>query len=162
MVGQILEDVVVIGYGTVKEKTLPKLIQAVTSEKFNRGAITGSQELIAGKVAGVSITTEEVPCRIKNQNQRGNPSLGYQRSSHCGRWYSPRQRRVSGSRNPLNIINPNDIASMIVLKDASATAIGGKPCCRWCHPITTKKELWAAKCRLATMATFLWAPNTTK
>ena len=162
MAGQILEDVVVIGYGTVKREDATGAIQAVTSEKFNRGAITGAQELIAGKVAGVSITTEGSPGAGSKIRIRGESSLGYQRSSHCGRWYSLDNGGVSGSRNPLNIINPNDIASMSVLKDASATAIYGNRAAGGVILITTKKELWAAKCRLATMATFLWAPNTTK
>ena len=72
MAGQILEDVVVIGYGTVKREDATGAIQAVTSEKFNRGAITGAQELIAGKVAGVSITTEGSPGAGSKSESEGN------------------------------------------------------------------------------------------
>ncbi|MFZ1560827.1 MAG: carboxypeptidase-like regulatory domain-containing protein, partial [Saprospiraceae bacterium] len=55
--GKILEDVVIIGYGTVKREDATGSVQSVSSSSFNRGAITSPQELLAGKVAGVAITT---------------------------------------------------------------------------------------------------------
>ncbi|MBK8701742.1 MAG: SusC/RagA family TonB-linked outer membrane protein [Saprospiraceae bacterium] len=140
MAGQVLEDVIVIGYGTVKREDATGAIQAVTSEKFNRGAITGAQELIAGKIAGVSITTEGSPGAGSRIRIRGESSLSASNDPLIVVDGIPLDNGgVSGSRNPLNIINPNDIASMSVLKDASATAIYGNRAAGGVILITTKK-----------------------
>lgn len=150
MAGQVLEDVVVIGYGTVKREDATGAIQAVSSEKFNRGAITGAQELIAGKVAGVSITTEGSPGAGSKIRIRGESSLSATNDPLIVVDGIPLDNGgVSGSRNPLNIINPNDIASMSVLKDASATAIYGNRAAGGVILITTKKGTVGSKLSLS-------------
>lgn len=147
--GQILEDVIVIGYGTVKREDATGAIQAVSSEKFNRGAITGAQELLAGKVAGVSITTEGSPGAGSRIRIRGESSLSASNDPLIVVDGIPLDNGgVSGSRNVLNIINPNDIASMSVLKDASATAIYGNRAAGGVILITTKKSAAGAKLSL--------------
>ncbi|MBK7220317.1 MAG: SusC/RagA family TonB-linked outer membrane protein [Saprospiraceae bacterium] len=150
MAGQVLEDVIVIGYGTVKRDDATGAIQAVTSEKFNRGAITGAQELIAGKVAGVSITTEGSPGAGSKIRIRGESSLSATNDPLIVVDGIPLDNGgVSGSRNPLNIINPNDIAAMSVLKDASATAIYGNRAAGGVILITTKKGSVGSKLSLS-------------
>lgn len=138
--GAILEDVVVTGYGTVKREDVTGAIATVSKEDFNRGSITGAAELIAGKVPGVSITTGGDPGGGSVIRIRGGSSLsatndplividGIPISDHG----------ISGSRNVLNIINPNDIETFTVLKDASATAIYGSRASNGVIIITTKK-----------------------
>lgn len=75
MAGQVLEAVIVIGYGTVKRRTPREPSRRLPLVKFNRGAITGAQELIAGKVAGVDITTEGSPGAGSKIRIRGESSL---------------------------------------------------------------------------------------
>ena len=139
--GQVLESIVVIGYGTVKREDATGSIQAVNSKDFNRGAITSPQELLAGKVAGVAITTtgggpdDGVQIRV-----RGQSSLSASNDPLIVIDGIPIENTsVSGNRNLLNIINPNDIETMTVLKDASATAIYGSRASAGVIMITTKK-----------------------
>ena len=121
---QLLKDVVIIGYGSVKKEDATGALQSVSAKDFNKGAITSPQELIAGKVAGVSVTTgggapdEGVIIRI-----RGESSLSASNDPLIVVDGIPLGGGVAGNRNALNFINPNDIESMTVLKDASATAI---------------------------------------
>lgn len=139
--GQVLESIVVIGYGTVKREDATGSIQAVNSKDFNRGAITSPQELLAGKVAGVAITTSGGgPDDGAQIRVRGQSSLSASSDPLIVIDGIPVDNSgVSGNRNPLNIINPNDIESMTVLKDASATAIYGSRASAGVILITTKK-----------------------
>lgn len=73
--GSILDEVVLIGYGTVKREDATGSLQSVTSESFNKGAITGAQELLAGKIAGVVITTGGAPGEGAAIRIRGESSL---------------------------------------------------------------------------------------
>jgi iron complex outermembrane receptor protein len=124
--GEVLEEVVVIGYGSVKRKDATGSLQSVSSEDFNRGNITGPQELLSGKVAGVSITTDGAPGEGAKIRIRGETSLSASNDPLIVVDGVPLENYgVSGSRNPLNIINPNDVESITVLKDASAAAIYG-------------------------------------
>jgi len=139
--GEVLEDVVVIGYGTIKREDATGSLQAVSAKNFNRGAITSPQELMAGKVAGVAITTQGggpddgVQIRV-----RGQSSLSASNDPLIVIDGIPVDNSgVSGNRNPLNVINPNDIETMTVLKDASATAIYGSRASAGVILITTKK-----------------------
>jgi TonB-linked SusC/RagA family outer membrane protein len=138
--GQLLESIVVIGYGTVKREDATGSIQAVSSKDFNRGAITSPQELLAGKVAGVAITTGGGPDDGAQIRVRGQSSLSASNDPLIVIDGIPVDNGgVAGNRNPLNVINPNDIESMTVLKDASATAIYGSRASAGVILITTKK-----------------------
>ncbi len=138
--GQILEEVIVVGYGTIEREDATGSIQSVTSEDFNKGAITGAQELLAGKVPGVSITTDGSPGAGSAIRIRGESSLGASNDPLIVIDGVPIDNGgISGSRNPLNIINPNDIESFTVLKDASASAIYGNRAAGGVILITTKK-----------------------
>ncbi len=138
--GELLEEVVVIGYGTVKREDATGSVQSVSSKSFNRGAITGPQELLAGKVAGVSITPSADPGGGARIRIRGESSLGSSNDPLIVIDGVPIESdKTSGSRNPLNIINPNDIETFTVLKDASATAIYGNRASGGVILITTKK-----------------------
>src|SRR5690606_16420996 len=107
--------------------------------EFNRGAITSAPELLAGKVAGVSITTGGGPDDGSAIRIRGQSSLSASNDPLIVVDGVPLGGGVSGNRNFLNFINPNDIESMTVLKDASATAIYGSRASAGVILITTKK-----------------------
>lgn len=147
--GQVLEEVVVIGYGTVKREDVTGSLQTVSSANFNRGAITSPQELLAGKVPGVAITTGGGPDDGARIRIRGESSLSAGNDPLIVVDGIPLDNGgVSGNRNPLNIINPNDIESITVLKDASATAIYGSRAAGGVILITTKKGAAGAKMRI--------------
>ncbi|NNK89040.1 MAG: TonB-dependent receptor [Saprospiraceae bacterium] len=138
--GEFLEEVVVIGYGTVKREDATGSIQSVSSESFNKGSITGPQELLAGKVPGVSITTGGDPGGGSKIRIRGESSLNASNDPLIVIDGVPLESGgISGARNPLNIINPNDIETFTVLKDASAAAIYGNRAAGGVILITTKK-----------------------
>ena len=138
--GEVLGEVVVIGYGTVKREDATGALQAVSTKDFNRGAITGPQELLAGKVAGVVITPGADPGGGAAIRIRGGSSLSATNDPLIVVDGIPLDNGgVSGSRNTLNIINPNDIETFTVLKDASATAIYGSRASNGVILITTKK-----------------------
>lgn len=138
---QQLDEVVVIGYGTVRKKDLTGAIDMVSSEDFNKGAIVSPQQLIQGKVAGVSISSGGgAPGEGQNIVIRGQGSLALSSNPlYVVDGIPLADNNVGGSRNPLNFINPNDIETMTVLKDASATAIYGSRAANGVIMITTKK-----------------------
>ena len=138
-----LEEVVVIGYGTVKKQDATGSVQAVTSEDFNPGAIVTPEALISGKIAGVQITNgggspgEGATIRI-----RGGSSLSASNDPLFVIDGVPVDNDgISGMKNPLSTIYPGDIETFTVLKDASATAIYGSRASNGVILITTKKGL---------------------
>lgn len=136
----VLEETVIIGYGRVKREDATGLVQSVSAVNFNKGAITGPQELLAGKVAGVVISTDGSPGGGSKIRIRGESSLSASNDPLIVVDGIPLDNGgVSGSRNQLNIINPNDIESITVLKDASAAAIYGNRASGGVIIITTKK-----------------------
>lgn len=138
--GSVLDEVVVIGYGTVKREDATGSVETISSDVFNRGAITSTQELIAGKVAGVSITPGTDPGGGATIRIRGGSSLNASNDPLIVIDGVPiENRNVSGARNPLNLVNPNDVETVTVLKDASATAIYGSRASNGVILITTKK-----------------------
>jgi TonB-linked SusC/RagA family outer membrane protein len=138
--GVALEEVIVIGYGTVKREDATGSLQSVSANDFNKGAIAGPQQLLAGKVAGVTITTDGSPGGGSTIRVRGESSLSASNDPLIVIDGVPLDNSgVSGSRNALNVINPNDIESMTVLKDASASAIYGNRAAGGVILITTKK-----------------------
>lgn len=136
-----LEEIVVIAYGTARKKDLTGSVTTVTAKDFNKGAITTPEQLISGKVAGVSITSNDgAPGSGSTIRIRGGASLSASNDPLIvvdGMQLSGSS--VAGVSNPLALINPNDIASFTVLKDASATAIYGSRASNGVIIITTKK-----------------------
>ena len=136
-----LDEVVLIGYGSVRKEDMTGTADLVTSEDFNKGPIVSAQQLITGKVAGVSVTSGSgAPGDGQEIRIRGNGSLSLNSNPLIVIDNVPLSNdNVGGSRNPLNLVNPNDIESMVVLKDASATAIYGARGGNGVILITTKK-----------------------
>ena len=140
-IGQQLNEVVVVGYGTARKKDLTGSMTAISSKDFLKGAITTPEQLILGKVAGVNITSNGgAPGSGSTIRIRGGSSLsasndpliiidGVQLSGGG----------ISGSANALALINPNDIETFTILKDASAAAIYGSRASNGVIIITTKK-----------------------
>lgn len=138
--GQLLDEVVVIGYGTVKREDATGSVQTVSTENFNKGAITSAQDLITGKIAGVQITGASDPGGSSVIRIRGGSSLSASNDPLIVIDGLPiTNDGISGERNILNIVNPNDIETFTVLKDASATAIYGSRASNGVIIITTKK-----------------------
>ena len=136
-----LHEVVVIGYGTVRKGDATGSVKAITSEYFNPGIVSSPQEMVIGKMAGVQITTGGgAPGDGATIRIRGGSSL---RASNDPLividGVAVDIEGVTGMRNPLSAINPNDIETFTVLKDASATAIYGSRASNGVILITTKK-----------------------
>jgi len=138
---QALDEVVVIGYGTVKKSDATGSVAAVSSKDFNKGAITSAQDLLVGKSAGVVITTAGgAPGSGSTIRVRGGSSLNASNDPLIIIDGVPiDNNNVSGSSNILSFVNPNDIETFTVLKDASATAIYGSRASNGVILITTKK-----------------------
>lgn len=136
-----LSEVMIIGYGQVKKDDATGAVSAIKAEDFNKGAISSPQELLTGKMPGVSITSGGgAPGSKATIRIRGGSSLSASNDPLFIIDGVPISGGdVSGMRNPLNTINPNDIATMTVLKDASATAIYGSRASNGVILITTKK-----------------------
>ncbi len=136
-----LDEIVLIGYGGVKKEDLTGAVDLITAKDFNQGPIVSAQQLISGKIAGVSVTSGSgAPGDGQTIRIRGNGSLGLSSNPLIVLDGIPlNDGGVGGSRNPLNLINPNDIESMVVLKDASATAIYGSRGANGVIIITSKK-----------------------
>lgn len=136
-----LDEIVLIGYGGVKKEDLTGTADLITSEDFNDGPVVSAQQLITGKIAGVSVTSGGgAPGEGQEIIIRGLGSLSLSSSPLIVLDGLPLDGGgVGGSRNPLNLINPSDIESMVVLKDASATAIYGSRAANGVIIISTKK-----------------------
>ena len=152
-----LNEVVVIGYGTTTVKDATGSVASITAEDFNQGAIVSSDQLLTGKVAGVVITNSGgAPDAAPNIRIRGGASLSANNSPLIVIDGIPLDVVTpAGVGNPLSLINPNDIASFSVLKDASATAIYGARASNGVILITTKKgTLGETKYNLSMSASF--------
>jgi iron complex outermembrane receptor protein len=136
-----LDEIVLVGYGGVKKEDLTGSADLIKAEDFNKGPIVSAQQLISGKIAGVSVTSGGgAPGEGQNIVIRGIGSLSLSSSPLIVVDGVPLSGNgVGGSRNPLNLINPNDIESMVVLKDASATSIYGSRAANGVILISTKK-----------------------
>ena len=136
-----LSDVVVIGYGSVRKKDLTGSVVNVSSKDFNKGVISTPEQLIQGKVAGVQITSNNgAPGSGSTIRIRGGASLNASNDPLIVVDGMPIDGRgISGQANALALINPNDIESFSILKDASATAIYGARASNGVIIITTKK-----------------------
>jgi len=138
-----LNEVVIIGYGSQQKKNLTGAISTVTSKDFQRGSITTPEQLIAGKVPGISITSNGgSPGSGSVIRVRGGASLSASNDPLIVVDGVPLSNNsISGAANPLSLINPNDIETFTVLKDASATAIYGSRASNGVILITTKKGI---------------------
>ena len=136
-----LDEVVVIGYGTVKKSDATGSVTSITPKEFNKGAVVAADQLIQGKVAGIQVI-----------NGGGSPGEGAQIRIRSGSSLNANNDPlyvidgvptdnggIRGGRNPLANINQNDIASINILKDASATAIYGVRASNGVVIITTKR-----------------------
>lgn len=135
-----LDQVVVIGYGTTTIKDATGSLTSVTSEDFNKGNIVTPENLLSGRVAGLTINTGGEPGSGSTIRIRGGASLGASNDPLIVINGLPvDDNSIGGSRSVLSTINPNDIESFTVLKDASATAIYGSRASNGVIIITTKK-----------------------
>lgn len=136
-----LNEVVVVGYGTARKKDLTGSVVAVSSKDFVKGAITTPEQLISGKVAGVQITSNGgAPGSGSTIRIRGGASLSASNDPLIVVDGVPLDNGgISGAANALSLINPNDIESFNILKDASAAAIYGSRASNGVIIITTKK-----------------------
>ncbi|MEO5889215.1 MAG: SusC/RagA family TonB-linked outer membrane protein [Ferruginibacter sp.] len=136
-----LNEVVVVAYGTRKRTDLTSALTSVTSKDFQKGAISSSEQLLQGKVAGLQITTGGGAAGGGSTIRiRGGASLNASNDPLIVIDGVPvDNNNLPGSANLLNTINPNDIESMSVLKDASATALYGSRASNGVIIITTKK-----------------------
>ncbi len=147
---QFLDEVVVIGYGTMKKSDLTGSIAALGEREFQKGVIVNPTSLISGKVAGVQITSTGGRAGSGNQIRiRGGASLDASNDPLIVIDGVPLDNEdISGATSPLSTINPNDIESMNILKDASATAIYGSRASNGVIIITTKKGAIGQKTRV--------------
>ena len=137
----MLENVVVIGYGVARKTDLTGSVTAIKPDEKNHGILTTAQDMISGKIAGVNVNTSNgepgggAKIRIRggaSLNASNDPLIvidGMQMDNNA----------TKGVSNPLALVNPNDIESFTVLKDASATAIYGSRGSNGVIIITTKK-----------------------
>lgn len=149
-----LNEVVVVGYGTMKKSDLTGSVSAVKSKDFNKGLVTSPSQLIQGRVSGVNITNNGgepgggVTIRVRGSNSiRSGQDPLYVVDGvplDVSDDQQPSGASIAGvgssaSKNPLNFLNPDDIESIDILKDASATAIYGARGANGVIMITTKK-----------------------
>ena len=138
---QVLENVVVIGYGTVKKSDLTGSVTALRPDAKNKGVVVSAQDMLSGKVAGVSVTSGDgAPGGSATIRIRGGSSLNASNNPLIViDGIAMDNNSISGVSNPLSLVNPQDIESFNVLKDASATAIYGSRGSNGVIIITTKK-----------------------
>ena len=146
----VLADVIVIGYGTVKKEDATGSVSAISSKDFNAGAISSPQDLMVGKTAGVQITSDGgAPGSASTIRIRGGSSMNASNDPLIVIDGVPIDTEgVTGMQNPLNTVNPNDIETFTVLKDASATAIYGSRASNGVIIITTKQGKKGGKIKL--------------
>ena len=137
-----LQETVVVGYGVQRKSDLTGSVSSVSSKDFNQGVINSPEELINGKVSGVQIVNSGgSPSAGSTIHIRGGASLNASNDPLIVLDGMPMEvgGSVSGSGNFLSLINPNDIESMTILKDASSTAIYGSRASNGVIIITTKR-----------------------
>lgn len=150
---QTLEEVVVVGYGTMRKTDVTGSVSSIGAKDFNVGVVTSPTDMMQGRVSGVNITTNggepgagsSIRIRGSNSIRSGQEPLyvidGMPLETNNSQPTGASIAGVgnSGNKNPLNFLNPNDIESIDVLKDASATAIYGSRGANGVILITTKK-----------------------
>ena len=135
-----LDEIIVVGYGTTTVKDATGSVESITAKDFTKGNIVTPENLLSGRVSGVSVTTSGAPGSGSQITIRGGSSIGASNNPLIIIDGLPiEESGVAGSRGVLASINPNDIESFSVLKDASATAIYGSRASNGVIIITTKK-----------------------
>jgi TonB-linked SusC/RagA family outer membrane protein len=135
-----LQEVVVVGYGSVKKKDATGSVALLTEKNFNKGLNATAENMINGRIAGVTVSTPGAPGAGSTIRIRGGSSLSASNDPLIVIDGLPVSNdNVGGSTSILASINPNDIESFSVLKDASATAIYGSRASNGVLIITTKK-----------------------
>lgn len=138
---QYLDESVVIGYGTVRKDDLTGSVSAVRADDMNRGAVVNTQDMLKGRVAGLLVTPGDGgPGSGSRIRIRGSASLNASNDPLIVIDGVPIAQGAGGAMsNPLDLLNPNDIESFTVLKDASAAAIYGSRASNGVILITTRK-----------------------
>ena len=138
---ELLDEVVVVGYGVVKKNDATGSVTAIKPDDMNKGLNTNAQEMMQGKIAGVVVTSNDgAPGTGANIRIRGGSSLSASNSPLIViDGLAMDNNGIPGAANPLSMVNPNDIETFTVLKDASATAIYGSRASNGVIIITTKK-----------------------
>ena len=136
-----LNEVVVIGYGVARKNDLTGSVTAIKPDEKNHGLITNAQDMIQGKIAGVNVTSGGgTPGGGATIRIRGGSSLNASNDPLIViDGLAMDNQGIKGAANPLTMVNPNDIESFTVMKDASATAIYGSRDSNGVIIITTKK-----------------------
>ena len=148
---ELLDEVVVVGYGVVKKNDATGAVTAIKPDEMNKGLTTNAQDMLQGKIAGVNVTSNSgkpgdgATIRIRGGSslQASNDPLiviDGQMMDNSG---------IQGVSNPLSMVNPNDIETFTVLKDASATAIYGSRASNGVIIITTKKGSQGGKLKVS-------------
>ena len=153
--GELLDEIVVVGYGTVRKRDLTGSVASLKEDDFNKGVIISSDQLLQGRVPGVNMVNNSgQPGGRATVKVRGNNSIRAGadplyvvdgvpldgRTAKAGFFGTGELGAIENS-NPLNFINPSDIASIEVLKDASSAAIYGSRASNGVILITTKKAV---------------------
>ena len=151
-----LGEVVAIGYGTVKKNDATGSVTAIKPDKMNKGLTTNAQDMITGKIAGVVVTSNSgAPGDGATIRIRGGSSLNANNDPLIViDGLAMDNNGMKGVNNLLSTINPNDIESFTVLKDASATAIYGSRASNGVILITTKRGEKNSKPRVSYDGTF--------
>ena len=138
---EMLSEVVVIGYGVAKKNDLTGSVTAMKPDEMNKGLVTNAQDMMQGKIAGVNVTSASgTPGAGATIRIRGGSSLNASNDPLIViDGLAMDNNGVKGLSNPLSMVNPSDIESFTVLKDASATAIYGSRGSNGVIIITTKK-----------------------
>jgi TonB-linked outer membrane protein, SusC/RagA family len=138
---ELLEEVVVVGYGVVKKHDATGSVTAIKPDEMNKGLQTTATDMLSGKIAGVAVTTNDgTPGGGATIRVRGGSSLSASNDPLIViDGLAMDNDGIKGVANPLAMVNPADIESFTVLKDASATAIYGSRASNGVIIITTKK-----------------------
>lgn len=148
---ELLEEVVVVGYGVVKKNDATGSVTAIKPDEMNKGLVTNAQDMIQGKIAGVNITSDGgAPGAGSKIRIRGGSSLSASNDPLIViDGLAMDNNGIQGVSNPLSLVNPNDIETFTVLKDASATAIYGSRASNGVIIITTKKGAAGSKMKVS-------------
>ena len=157
-----LDEVVVIGYGTVKKSDLTGSVSTVKADEINKGVVTSPADLLRGKSAGVVVTAGDgMPGSAATVRIRGGSSINASNTPlYVIDGLPVSNDGIAGMSDPMASINPEDIESFTVLKDASATAIYGSRASNGVIVITTKKGSKTASAMPHVAADFTFSANT--
>ena len=144
---ELLDEVVVVGYGVVKKNDATGSVTAIKPDDMNKGLVTNAQDMMQGKIAGVQVTSDGgAPGAGSTIRIRGGASLNASNDPLIViDGLAMDNNGIQGVSNPLSMVNPSDIESFTVLKDASATAIYGSRASNGVIIITTKKGATGSK-----------------